>query len=102
MTLDFANEHLRFDLQEDVQLIDDGSALVIEAAIDLNELLAGLMINGELEVWQAAPERLMGRCPPYIPNNLDPARTMNYLQARREGLANELAHRRSRRESPKS
>ena len=93
LTLHFAKERLGFDPTGDIEIRDEGSAAVVNAAIDRAKLIGGMVMNGQLEVWQTDPERLLGRCDPCIPVNIDPRATNDNLRRMIAELEAELVRR---------
>jgi len=69
--LNFADERLQFDPVNGVTLDDDGSAKIVRLAIDRLKFIRGLYLNGEVEVWDAEKNALLGRCNAFIPRNID-------------------------------
>jgi len=66
--LDLENERLVFGPEDKVQIKDDGTAAAIRHAIDYMRFRKYYYLNGELEVYDADHETLLGRCDPFIPS----------------------------------
>jgi hypothetical protein len=94
IVLNFREERLEFDPVEGVVLRDDGLPTVVRYAIDQAEIMKGLVLNGQLEVWNTAESKLLGRCDPHTPVNIDTARTIESLESRQAQLETEF-HKRS-------
>lgn len=73
--LDFKNERLVMGPEGKVQIKDNRSAASVRHAIDYLRFRKHYYLNGELEVYDADHETLLGRCDPYIPVNIMPVQT---------------------------
>ncbi len=73
----FAGIHLVFHFREERLMIgnsefaDDGSASAARTRLQTEKFELGYLLNGILEVRLSADNRLLGRCDPYIPTNID-------------------------------
>ena len=65
--LSFPSEEFVFDPFNSVTLDDDGGPATPRYAIDTYRFMKRLLANGEIEVWNAETEKLLGRCNPYMP-----------------------------------
>jgi hypothetical protein len=70
--LDFKSERLTFDLTSSFSILDFGDPTSAGLAALRLRFLAGLVANGQLEVFSATGI-LLGRQDPYIPTNIDPS-----------------------------
>jgi hypothetical protein len=91
---DLVERRLLFDPERGAQVIDNGSAASPDSAADVLELILGLVHNGELHVWDAEADHLLGRQNPNIPINIDGRETGRLLTAR---IADLRAQAKSRR-----
>jgi hypothetical protein len=65
LELNFAEERLLFDAWEGVRVLDDRiSSVPFQYAADQGRLMKGLALNGQLEVWDTANNKLLGRADP--------------------------------------
>lgn len=94
LCLNFADERLELDPVQDIVLQDDGSAEIVEAAVDHLQFVHGLIRNGQLEVWASGSNTLLGRCDPCVPVNIDPQRTEENIRRMLSELEAELVRRR--------
>jgi hypothetical protein len=78
--LNFADERIEFDPENIMEIQDDGFVEVIEAAIQKLLVLKGLVLNGQLEIWDFDQTRLLGRTDPYIPVNIDLERSLKSIE----------------------
>ena len=62
---------MKLDPESEVIVYDDGSAGAAEMAKNVAEFRRAYFRNGRLQVWNAETEKLMGRCDPFIPTNVD-------------------------------
>jgi methylamine utilization protein MauJ len=92
--LNFAEERLEFDPFEALVLRDDGSPNAAMHAFDAVTLRRRLVLNGQLEVWNADTGVVLGRCDPVVPVNVDIGATVANLDAQIERISAE-AHRRA-------
>ena len=68
-----------------IRVRDDGTPKTIRGRIDRAEFIASMLANGQLEVWQTQPEKLLGRCDPFVPLNIDaPGSIDNYKRLIRQ------------------
>ena len=79
LSLNFAEERLEFDAIKGVHIADDGTATSPQYAADHGHLMKGLCLNGQLEVWDASQETILGRTDPFIPVNIDTRATVENL-----------------------
>ena len=73
--LDFKNERLIMGPEGKIEIKDDGSGTAIRHVIDYMRFRRRYYLNGELEVYDADHETLLGRCDAYIPVNIMPGPT---------------------------
>lgn len=73
--LDFKNERIVFGPEDKVQIKDNGAATTVRHAIDYMGFRKYYYLNGELEVYDADHETLLGRSDPFIPVNIMPVET---------------------------
>lgn len=71
LTLDVAKERLRIEPETGIQILVPVDEIALEASLDHLRFLRELLCNGILEIWEADPERLLGRCDPYVASNID-------------------------------
>ncbi|MGH6696298.1 methylamine utilization protein MauJ [Sphingopyxis sp.] len=69
LTLDFADERLRFDWAKDIDGHDDGSSLAAADAATLSRFLLEYIGNGELHIYESETRVLLGRVEAFLPNN---------------------------------
>lgn len=100
--LNFSAERLEFDPHHGVGMDDDGSSEVLRHSLDHIAMLRGLLANGQLEVWDADTDRLLGRTDPYIPVNIDLRATDEHLEAEERRIAAMLQERSADGESADS
>lgn len=93
--LNFAAERLEHDPLEAVSLTDNGSEEAAQYALDHIRLIRGLVLNGQLEVWDSTREMLLGRCDPCIPVNIDLSRSVQNLDFKAQQIETEIASRRA-------
>lgn len=67
--LAFAAEHLAFDLAKGILHADDGSAAAAEHLVGLHRFSRDLLLNGELQIWDADDGTLLSRLDAFIPTN---------------------------------
>lgn len=91
--LDFAYERLEYDPEKGVGMVDDGSVDSITNALDHVSLIKGLILNGQLEVWDYEKNLLLCRCDPNIPVNIDTIGTIANLDNITLKLNSEIASR---------
>ena len=77
VVLDFVNERLIFDPFDSVDVVDDGSAKAAEIIRDVLRFQLAYFNNGSLELRETEGGRLMGRCRPFLPVNVNP-RAINH------------------------
>jgi len=92
---DLVNRRLLFDVEQWVQVKDDGSATSADYAADVFELILGLVRNGELHVWGAEADCLLGRQNPNLSVNIDPGETNRLLTERIAELRAQAESRRA-------
>jgi hypothetical protein len=93
---DLVNRQLFLDVERWLQVVDNGSAASSEHAVDVLELTLGLVGNGELHVWDAESDELLGRQNPNLPVNINPSETQRLLA---EKIAELRAQAESRKEA---
>jgi hypothetical protein len=76
LKLNFAEERLQANIMNELGTEDDGSAASAGAAVLVERFRLDYFTNGILEVWDADSGRLLGRCDPFIPLNVDMSRTI--------------------------
>ncbi|GAI89610.1 unnamed protein product, partial [marine sediment metagenome] len=94
LELNFPKERLGIDPFDGVSFRDDGSP---EAAIDAAEIQRfriEYLANGSLEVWEPVENRCLGRCDPFIPENINLRATIENLRRAEEDLQKEAERRR--------
>jgi len=78
--LDFQSERLRHEpLENSLVVKDDGSAGAVRSEIDSLRLIRGLVLNGQLEVWDFERTELLGRRNHYIARDIDLTRTIENI-----------------------
>lgn len=93
--LNFPAERIEFNAQGGVAVRDDGSAHAIRVRLDDLRFFQEHICNGELEIWNAETETLLGRTDPLIPINVDLRGTIRKLERIQEELEIALAIRSS-------
>jgi hypothetical protein len=93
--LNFVAERIEFDAQGGVAVGDDGSSRAALLGLDDLRFFREHICNGELEIWDAEREVLLGRTDPLIPMNVDLRRTIRNLDHLQEKLESVLAVRRA-------
>lgn len=93
LVLNFADEHLELDPFRGIGLHDDGSVEAINNFIDRIKFVKELFRNGQLEVWDEDQEKLLGRCDPFLAENVDLAATIDNWDKMIEKLDLELKKR---------
>jgi hypothetical protein len=73
--LDFKNERLVMGPEGKVQIKDNRTATSVRHAIDYMRFRKHYYLNGELEIYDADHETLLGRCDPFMPVNIMPVET---------------------------
>ncbi len=91
--LNFAEESLEFDPFEALVIRDDGSPNAAMRAVDAVTLRRRLILNGQLEVWNADTGVVLGRCDPVVPVNVDIGATVANLDAQIERISAEAQRR---------
>jgi hypothetical protein len=91
--LNFAEERLEFDPFEGLVVQDDGSPGAAMHIVDALKLRRRLIRNGQLEVWNADAEIVLGRCDPLVPVNVDIGATVANLDAQIERISAEAQRR---------
>jgi hypothetical protein len=79
--LDFANERLVFDPLQ-VAVDDDGTPQAVDHALARLRFLRGLVLNGRVEILDAANGQRLGRTDPNIPMNIDLEGTLKNIDER--------------------
>lgn len=77
--LNFAEERLQFDPERGILIADDGTARAFRNVVDHMRLLKALIQNGQLEIWNAETNCLLGRTDACIPVNIDPSTSVQNL-----------------------
>lgn len=80
--MNFTDERLQFDPIDSVALADDGSPNAVRRMIDRLKFVKALYLNGQLEVWDAARNSILGRCDAFIPRNVDIPRMVEDIDTR--------------------
>ncbi len=93
LALNFATERLEFDPFQLFDVVDDGSAIAARVQQEILEFAWKLLLNGQMEVWDAEAGRLLGRSDPFVPVNVDFRRTEVNVERSRASLATEIARR---------
>ena len=88
--LNFPNERLEHDPEIMIRLKDNGSARAIRNVQDYLQLIRGLLLNGQLEIWDSHQNALLGRCDPNIPVNIDLRRSLASLDEESQKLESEI------------
>jgi hypothetical protein len=70
--LDFAGERLLFEVFEDLQYSDDGSAEAAEATAEVKRFVKDYFGNGQLHIYNAQTGALLSRKDAYLPVNMMP------------------------------
>lgn len=91
--LDLKNERLVFGPEGKVRIKDDASATAIGHTIDYMRFRKYYYLNGELEVYDADLETLLGRCDPYLPVNILPVETAEMIDLEIADLEQEARRR---------
>jgi hypothetical protein len=91
--LDFKNERLIMGPEGKVQIKDNGTPTTIQHVIDYMRFRKCYYLNGELEVYDADHETLLGRCDPFIPLNIMPVETAKLIDEAIVGLEKEAQRR---------
>lgn len=91
--LDFRSEGIAFDLKQGITLVDDGSADAMRHGLDDNRFFRDLVQLGELEIWNADTQILLGRADPLIPENISMRGTLANLDHSRAKLESTLKQR---------
>src|SRR5207244_2767065 len=93
LTLDFAEEHLRFDPARGVLVRDDGSVSGARSLLDRILFVQWMFQNGQLEVWDADHDALLSRCATFIPANIDLGATIDHMERATSELEAEVQRR---------
>ncbi len=93
--LGFDDERLGFDPMEGVIIRDDGTEKSIDYAMDRIRLVKGLLVNGQLEVWDSDHGVLLGRTDRCVPVNIDVASSLENFDRDLEQLRSKSASRKS-------
>lgn len=91
--LNFPAERIEFNTQGGVAVDDDGSPRAAGVRLDDLRFFREHICNGELEIWNAETEMLLGRTDPLVPVNVDMCGTMKNLERIQEELETVLAVR---------
>lgn len=89
--LNFAQERLLFDPEQNVFILNRQDVVTGENIIDQLSLIKALVCNGQLEVWNAEDSTLLGRTDPCIPVNIDSGRTISTLDHKIQHIQEEIA-----------
>ena len=84
--LNFPAERIEFDPQGGVSIRDDGTPNAVRMGLDQLRFFREHICNGQLEIWDAQREVLLGRTDPLIPINVDLGRTIRNLDLIQEKL----------------
>ncbi len=93
LILNFGEERLEFDPFEHFSVGDDGSPRAVRHGLDGVGMRRALLLNGQLEVWDAESGALLGRTDPYVGVNIDLSATANGLEKLAAELEAELQRR---------
>jgi hypothetical protein len=93
LVLNFGEERLEFDPFEHFRVGDDGSPRAVRHGLDGVGIRRALLLNGQLEIWDAESGALLGRTDPYVGVNIDLPGTASGL----EKLAADLEAEQQRR-----
>jgi hypothetical protein len=80
--LNFKDERLQIDVMQGIACFDDHTSIAAETFAATQQFTLDYLLNGELEVWDADAQQLMGRCDAFIPVNVDMGRTSENYRAR--------------------
>lgn len=78
--LNFSAERLQIDPKQGITSRDDGSEAAMRQAAAVTRFVSDYVGNGILEVWDAAANRLLGRCDAFLPNYNEFAGAVEYYQ----------------------
>jgi hypothetical protein len=95
LLLRFDEERLRFDPMNGVVILDDGTEKPINYAMDQIGVIKGLLVNGQLEVWNSDHGVLLGRTDPFMPVNIDLVASLENFDRNLEQLRSESTRRKS-------
>ena len=98
--LNFHSERIEFNAQGGVAIGDDGSPQAARIGLDDLRFFREHICNGELEIWNADKEVLLGRTDPMIPINVYLRGTIQNLDRAQETLEIALAIRCAPEEGP--
>jgi hypothetical protein len=86
--LNFQAERIEFAVQGRVrvEIRDDGTPYATRRALDYLRFVREHFCNGELEIWDAQREALLGRTDPFVPTNIDLGGTIRNLARIQEEL----------------
>jgi hypothetical protein len=96
--LNFAEERLLFDPQRSA-IKDDGSEQAIRHVLAWFGFFKKYLGNGILQVWDHDRDELLGRCDPFIPENISHTRTYEKIDQECTMLEQELQRRRENRDT---
>ena len=91
--LNFCEERLGIDIERGFAVCDDGTARAARFAADIMRFKRQYFLNGVLEVWDLEKNRVLGRCDPFMPVNVDLAATAESFE-RLERKFNSVARER--------
>lgn len=90
LILNFPEERLHIQNGESN---DDGTVSAMVEILHAVKFEFDHLMNGILEVWSANDNRLLGRCDPYIPTNVDMGRSADTYRAELERIQGEIIRR---------
>jgi hypothetical protein len=93
VALDFSEERLKIDPFNALTFKDDGSTQAARSAVIISQFTLHYLLNGVLEIYEASTERLLGRCDPFIPLNIDTDATCKNFEKRIKKLEKEAEQR---------
>lgn len=69
LTMDFAEERLRFEWDKDIEGTDDGSSAAAAHAASMARFILEYIGNGELHIYESETRALLGRVEAFLPNS---------------------------------
>lgn len=91
--LDFGEERLRFDGEAGIASKDDNTAHSARCFSCMQTFRLDYFLNGVLHVWDADSNRMLGRCDPFMPQNVDMNGTIQDFRRIIEGADAEAERR---------
>ena len=91
LALNFAEERLEVDAEHEVLIVNRHDVLTGHNMMDRLNLIRGLVMNGQIEVWDAESNQLLGRTDPCLPVNIDSDRTIEYIDQNVRYIQEEIA-----------